>query len=102
MTALTEPAVAAPPTTRRARLRVLRHPKIVAGLAILGFFAFLAVSQPVLDATVWRGQSFIYDPQFGFDSSVTHPSAPSAALSRATPIARYVVPMKSSSRVHKR
>jgi peptide/nickel transport system permease protein len=78
MTALTEPAVAAPPRTRRARLTVIRHPKILAGLAILGFFAFLAVSQPILDATIWRGQSFIYDPQFGFDSSVTHPSAPSA------------------------
>lgn len=78
MTTLTEPVAAAVPMNGRRRLTLIRHPKILAGLGILGFFAFLAISQPLLEATLWRGQTFIYDPQFGFDSSVSHPSAPSA------------------------
>jgi peptide/nickel transport system permease protein len=78
MTALTEPAAIGAPTANRARLTVITHPKILAGLAILLLFVLLAVAQPLFEATVWRGRDFIYDPQFGFDSSVTHPSAPSA------------------------
>jgi peptide/nickel transport system permease protein len=66
-----EPAVA-----RRASL--LANSKILAGLAILAVFALLLVSDPILDATVWSGRGTIYDPQFGFDSSISHPSAPSA------------------------
>jgi peptide/nickel transport system permease protein len=78
MTAITEPAVVGAPTANRARLTLITHPKILAGVAILLLFLVLAVAQPLFEATVWRGKAFLYDPQFGFDSSVTHPSAPSA------------------------
>ena len=77
MTAVSEPLVVATPRLRRARLSILAHPKILAGVAILGFFVLLTVAQPLLDATLWAGKSSIYDPQFGFDTGVAHPSAPS-------------------------
>ncbi len=79
MTAVSEPLVVASPRLRRARLSILAHPKILAGVAILGFFVLLTVAQPILDATLWAGKSSIYHPQFGFDTGVSHPSAPSAA-----------------------
>jgi peptide/nickel transport system permease protein len=78
VTALSEPLVVATPPLRRARFAILGHPKILAGLAILAFFVLLTVIHPLLDATLWAGKSNIYDPQFGFDTSVAHPSAPSA------------------------
>lgn len=78
MTALTEPALSISPRIGRARLGLVRNPKVLAGLAILAVFVLLAVAQPLLEATVWKGRTFIYDPQFGFDSTVSHPSAPSA------------------------
>jgi peptide/nickel transport system permease protein len=78
MTAVSEPLVVATPRLRRARLSILTHPKIIAGVAILGFFILLTVARPLLDATLWAGQSSVYDPQFGFDTGVSHPSAPSA------------------------
>ena len=79
MTAVSEPLVVATPRLRRARLSILAHPKILAGVAILGFFVLLTVAQPILDATLWAGKSSVYHPQFGFDTGVSHPSAPSAA-----------------------
>lgn len=78
MTAVSEPLVVATPRLRRARLSVLGHPKILAGVAILVFFVLLTVAHPVLNATLWAGQSSVYHPQFGYDSGVAHPSAPSA------------------------
>jgi peptide/nickel transport system permease protein len=78
MTAVSEPLVVAQPRLRPARLSILAHPKILSGVAILGFFILLTVAHPILNATLWAGQSNIYDPQFGFDSSIAHPSAPSA------------------------
>lgn len=78
MTAVSEPLVVATPRLRRARLSILGHPKILAGVAILGFFILLTVAHPLLDATLWAGQGSVYDPQFGFDTGVSHPSAPSA------------------------
>ena len=78
MTALSEPLVVATPRLRRARFAVLAHPKVLAGVAILAFFVLLTVIHPLLDATLWAGKNNIYDPQFGFDTSVAHPSAPSA------------------------
>jgi peptide/nickel transport system permease protein len=77
MTAVSEPLVVATPRLRRARLSILTHPKILAGVAILGFFVLLTVAGPLLDATLWAGKSSIYHPQFGFDTGVAHPSAPS-------------------------
>lgn len=79
MTAVSEPLVVAQPRLRRARLRILAHPKILAGLAILVFFLLLTVAHPILNATLWAGQTNVYDPRFGFDSGASHPSAPSAA-----------------------
>jgi peptide/nickel transport system permease protein len=77
MTAVSEPLVVATPRLRRARLSILAHPKILAGLAILAFFVLMAVAQPLLNATLWAGQSTVYDPRFGFDTGIAHPSAPS-------------------------
>ncbi|MBW3612580.1 MAG: ABC transporter permease, partial [Chloroflexi bacterium] len=56
---------------------VVSHPKVLAGILILAVFALLTVAQPVLEATVWARQPQLYDPQFGFDSAIAHPSAPS-------------------------
>jgi len=63
----------------RARLRLLATPKVIIGLAILGFFAVLTVAQPLLEATVWADRAHIYDPVLGFDTTISHPSAPSLA-----------------------
>lgn len=78
MTALAEPAVATGAPPRHWGRAMLSNPKILAGLGILAFFALLTVAQPVLDATVWEGRRQVYDPQFGFDTTSVHPSAPSA------------------------
>jgi peptide/nickel transport system permease protein len=78
VTARSEPLVVATPELRRARLAIVGHPKILAGLALLAFFVLLTVIGPLLDATLWAGKDTIYDPQFGFDTSIAHPSAPSA------------------------
>ncbi len=51
----------------------------MAGLSILGLFLLLMLAQPLLEATVWAGRSSVYDPQFGYDTTIAHPSAPSAA-----------------------
>lgn len=78
MTALAEQTAApvAPPQ-RRGMGFVVSHPKVLAGIGILALFVFLAVAQPLLEATVWSRQPQLYDPEFGFDSSIAHPSAPS-------------------------
>lgn len=68
-------AVASP----RARAHVLTNPKVVTGLVLLAMFALLMVADPLLDATLWSGRLHVYDPQFGFDATVAHPSAPSVA-----------------------
>jgi len=77
VTALTEPLAATETPSGRAR-HVALNPKILAGLAILGLFALLTVAQPLLEATVWDGRANVYDPRFGFDTTIAHPSAPSA------------------------
>jgi ABC-type dipeptide/oligopeptide/nickel transport system permease subunit len=79
MTAISEPVTITARASRPRGRSILFHPKILAGLAILAMFVLLAFAQPILDANLWEGKSNIYDPQFGFDSTVTHPSAPSAA-----------------------
>ena len=77
MTALSEPAVFVAQSPRRARRAILTNRKIVTGVGILVLFVALTVSQPLFDATIWSGQGNVYDAQFGFDSGVSHPSAPS-------------------------
>ena len=78
MTALAERAVgAAAPPQRRGLRFVVAHPKVLAGLAILLMFAIFTVLGPLLEATLWAGKNNLYDPQFGFDSGIAHPSAPS-------------------------
>lgn len=56
---------------------VFGNVKVLAGLIILVLFLLVMFAQPVLQATVWEGQSNVYDPQFGFDREIVHPSAPS-------------------------
>jgi peptide/nickel transport system permease protein len=77
MTALAEPAVPLAPPERRGARFVVSHPKVLAGIAILALFGLLALAQPLLEATIWARQPQLYDPQFGFDTSIRHPSAPS-------------------------
>lgn len=77
MTALSEPVVVVAPKIQRGRRLILTNPKILAGLAILAFFLLLTVAHPLLGATLWSGQSSVYHPQFGFDTGISHPSAPS-------------------------
>lgn len=55
-----------------------RNPKVRLGLGTLIFFALVALSHPVLQATVWSGRDRLYHPVIGFDHMVAHPSAPSA------------------------
>ena len=74
--ALAELELAVP---RRARTAMLSNAKVVAGLAILAAFALLIVAQPLLEASLWSGRMNVYDPQFGFDTGIAHPSAPSLA-----------------------
>jgi peptide/nickel transport system permease protein len=78
MTAITEPVLVMRPALRPTGRALMANPKILIGLAILAAFIVLAFAQPILEATVWARQLNVYDPQFGFDSTVTHPSAPSA------------------------
>lgn len=79
MTALGELAIPPVGPRRAPRLAAVRNLKVAAGLAILVLFGLLTVAQPLLEATVWQNRLNVYDPQFGFDSSIAHPSAPSAA-----------------------
>lgn len=79
MTALGEVTLPPPAARRTAALALAGHPKVVAGLLVLAAFALLTVVQPLLEATVWAGRMNVYDPRFGFDSTIAHPSAPSAA-----------------------
>lgn len=62
---------------RSQRQLALRHPKVVAGLVLLGFFVLLIVAHPLLQATVWEGQGHLYNPVVGFDRDLVHPSGPS-------------------------
>ncbi len=78
MTAISEPVLVAAPVTRPRGRTILTHPKILAGLAILALFVVLLLAEPILSVTLWENKQNIYDPQFGFDTTVTHPSAPSA------------------------
>ncbi|HEY44697.1 MAG TPA: ABC transporter permease [Anaerolineae bacterium] len=60
---------------RQSRL-ILEKPLGVIGLAIIAFFALLALVQPLLLSTVWDKPT--YDPFLGFDAAIeTHPSLPS-------------------------
>lgn len=76
MTALAPAAVtlAAP---QRARRAILSNPKFLTGVVILALFGLLTIAQPILEATIWSGRQHIYDPEFGFDTQIGHPSAPS-------------------------
>lgn len=58
---------------------VLTNAKVVVGLTILVFFVLSVVAHPVLQATVWADQPFVYDPATGHDPDIRHPSSPSAA-----------------------
>lgn len=72
--ALAEVELAAP---RRARTAIAANPKFIAGGAILLFFVVLTAAQPILEATLWSSRLQVYDPQFGFDTRIAHPSVPS-------------------------
>jgi peptide/nickel transport system permease protein len=76
VTALTSAGFAPLVTRPRGMRTVLSNPKSMAGVGILALFGLLMIAQPVLDATLWAGRHNLYDPQFGFDSAIAHPSAP--------------------------
>ncbi|MFQ5594838.1 MAG: ABC transporter permease [Anaerolineae bacterium] len=46
------------------------------GLALIGIFALMAISHPILIRTVWP--SGVYDPVTGFDFKTMHPAPPSS------------------------
>ena len=91
----TKVARSAPPTEpgggrgRRVRLRALnswrrfredwrifaQNRLAVLGLVLIALFGILAISHPVLRATVWK--KGFYDPVTGYDMSVMHPAPPS-------------------------
>lgn len=79
MTAVTLPAVQQPRQRPRTGRALLANAKVRAGLVILAFFALLIILQPVFHATIWAGQRSTYHPQFGYDTTIVHPSAPSLA-----------------------
>jgi peptide/nickel transport system permease protein len=72
--------VAAPEAPPRTvpRPRVPLNAKISIGLAMLSGFLLLAVSRPILEHTLWRGQWLVYQPVAGWDPTVTHPAGISA------------------------
>lgn len=47
----------------------------VVGVVLIVLFGVMAVLHPILRATIWQNQ--MYDPLFGFDFDVLHPSSPS-------------------------
>lgn len=71
------PTVDAPLTRRSWRAASILNPKLVAGLSILAAFVLLMLIQPVLEATLWAGTGNMYDPEFGYDTTIRHPSGPS-------------------------
>ena len=77
MTAVPEQIRGTVVTVRRTGWRTLLNGKILFGVGILGLFLLLTVAQPLLSATVWADRPQVYDPRFGFDTGITHPSAPS-------------------------
>lgn len=65
------------PVARIGRVPIVLNAKLVAGLAILGAFVLLMLIQPVLQATLWAGTGNMYHPEFGYDTTISHPSGPS-------------------------
>ena len=76
MTGVPEQVRGTAPPPRKSGWRTLLNGKILVGVGILAFFVLLTVAQPLLSATVWADRPQVYDPRFGFDTGVTHPSAP--------------------------
>lgn len=70
-------AVATIPRRRSRRVQLLSNPKLVAGLALVGFFLFVILAHPLFQATIWEGQFRVYDPFIGYDARVVHPAGPS-------------------------
>lgn len=84
-------------TVRRVR-RVHMNPRLIAGIVLLVGFVVLAMINPFLLATVWSDELRIYDPLFGFDRSITHPSGPSLShLLGTDPLGRDVVSLVTAS-----
>lgn len=101
MTAVAEPlAVHEPPQRRGARF-IVSHPKVLAGITILVLFLILAVIQPLLEVTIWARNPQMYDPQFGFDSSITHPSAPSTTANGPPGTGARARPKRGAPRISK-
>lgn len=63
---------------RKKWTRVVANPKLLAGVVVLGLFAFAMLAQPVLTATLWADSRDVYHPRFGHDRVIAHPSPPSA------------------------
>ena len=63
----------------QVRRRVVRNPKVLAGIAILAAFCLSGGGRSVLQATVWSSQPSVYRPEAGHDPSISHPSGPALA-----------------------
>lgn len=68
---------AAPDATYRPQWRiVLANRKVAVGLGLLGLFLLAIPGHFVLQELVWQNPG-VYDPVFGYDQTVQHPSGPS-------------------------
>lgn len=68
---------AAPDATYRPQWRiVLANSKVAVGLGLLGLFLLAIPGHFVLQELVWQNPG-VYDPVFGYDQTVQHPSGPS-------------------------
>lgn len=68
---------AAPDATYRPQWRVvLSNRKVMLGLGLLGLFLLAIPGHVLLQELVWQNPG-VYDPLFGYDQTVQHPSGPS-------------------------
>lgn len=68
---------AAPDATYRPQWRiVLANSKVAVGLGLLGLFLLAIPGHFLLQELVWQNPG-VYDPVFGYDQTVQHPSGPS-------------------------
>jgi peptide/nickel transport system permease protein len=70
---------AAPDATYRPQWRVVSsNRKVMLGLGLLALFLLAIPGHFVLQELVWRNPG-VYDPVFGYDQTVQHPTGPSGA-----------------------